>query len=113
MCTDRKRREVIREYKERKPRRGAYAVRCRPTGDVWVGSSMNLDATRNGVWFALRHGSHLDKGLQSVWNAQGEPEFEYEILEQLDEEVSPLAVRDLLKERKAHWLAQFGAHPLL
>jgi len=107
------RKEAIRKFKERKPRLGAFAVRCAVTGTVWVGSSRNLDATRNGCWFALRIGSHQDKALQSEWNAHGEPAFHYEILETLDEDTHALDVRDLLKEKQRLWIERLSARPLL
>jgi hypothetical protein len=78
-----------------------------------VGVSRNLNATKNGSWFCLRNGSHLDKSLQEEWNAQGESAFRYEILDKLDEDVHPLAINDLLKEKKADWIAQLHAQPLL
>lgn len=106
------RKEAIRQFKERKPLLGAYAVRCTATGRVWVGVSKNLNATKNGTWFSLRNGSHIEKSLQNEWNAHGEAAFEYEILVGLDEEIHPLEVNDLLKEQKKNWLAQLDALPL-
>jgi hypothetical protein len=108
--TDKK--EAIRKFKERKPLVGAYAVRCTANGRVWVGTSRNLEATRNGVWFCLRTGSYIDKSLQAEWNAHGEPAFQYEILETLDGDLHPLAVNDMLKERSTHWMTQLSARPL-
>lgn len=107
------RKESIRNFKEQKTVLGAYAVRCTKTGKVWVGASRNLNATKNGTWFCLRSGSHLDKSLQAEWDAQGESSFQYEILDQLDEDVHPLAVDDVLKEKKADWISRFNAQPLL
>jgi hypothetical protein len=104
--------EIIRKFKERKPLVGAYAVRCTTTGRVWVGASRNLDATKNGCWFCLRNGSHMEKSLQAEWNTQGESSFQFEILEELDKDVHPLAVEDQLKEKKNAWVVQFGAQPL-
>jgi hypothetical protein len=106
------RREVIKEYKTRKALRGVFAVRCTSTGRVWVDSSPNLEAARNGLWFFLRHGNHDNPALQAEWNTHGEPAFQYEILEKLDDDVSLLAVNDLLKEKKRHWAAQLGAQTL-
>ena len=106
------RKDAIREYKEKPVPRGAYAIRCKPTGQVWVGASRNLGATRNGSWFALRQGGHMDKTLQAEWNAHGEEAFEYEILEQLDDDLSPMAVTDLLKEKREHWIARLQARGL-
>lgn len=106
------RKEAARKFKERKPLLGAYAIRCTVTGRVWVGVSKNLDATKNGSWFTLRNGSHMEKSLQAEWNTHGEPAFEYEILAGLDEDIHPLEIDDLLKEQKKTWLAQLGAQPL-
>lgn len=106
------RKEAIRQYKERKPLLGAFAVRCAATGRVWVGSSRNLDATRNGTWFGLRSGSFYDKSLQEEWNAQGEAAFQYEVLDKLDEDMHPLEVPDRLKEMRTLWIARLSARGL-
>jgi hypothetical protein len=104
--------KVIREFKERKPLRGTFAVRCTANNRVWVGSSNNLDATKNGLWFSLRIGSYPVKSLQSEWNAHGESEFKFEILEVLEEDMHPLTVADLLKEKKSQWVTRLEASPL-
>lgn len=106
------RKESIRNFKEQKSLLGAYAVRCTTTGQVWVGVSRNLNATRNGCWFTLRNGLHTEKSLQAEWNLHGEAAFQYEILEGFDEDIHPLAVNDLLKEKKTYWLARLSAQPL-
>jgi hypothetical protein len=105
--------EAIRKFKEQKVPRGVYAVRCTVTGHVWVGTSRNLDATRNGTWFSLRIGGHRDKSLQQEWNMHGEPAFDYEILEKLEDDVHPLAAADLLKEKGKQWVTKMSANPLL
>ena len=55
------RKEAIQKFKERKTALGVFAVRCTATGRVWVDSSRNLDAAKNGTWFGLRNGSHREK----------------------------------------------------
>jgi hypothetical protein len=50
--------------------------------------------------------------LQKEWNTYGEQTFQYEILEKLDDDLSPIGVSDLLKEKKLQWVAQFGARKL-
>jgi hypothetical protein len=104
--------EAIRAYKERKPQRGVYALRCAATARVWVGATPNLDAARNRLWFSLEHGAHSDPVLQNDWNTHGEPSFYFEIMEKLKDDVSPLAIGDLLKEKKLHWQEQLSARPL-
>jgi hypothetical protein len=106
------RKEAIRKFKERKPLLGAFAVRCTANGRIWVGTSRNLEATKNGFWFSLRIRRHIDPSLQGEWNVHGEPAFEYEILETLDDDLHPLAVADLLKEKKNHWVSQLGERPI-
>lgn len=107
------RKTAIDEYKNRKPHRGVFAVRCSATGHVWVGASPNLDAARNSTWFTLRTGAHRDAALQAAWRAHGEESFRYEILEELDEDILPMSVPGLLKEKKRAWASKEGAHPLL
>jgi hypothetical protein len=106
------RKEAIKEFKARKVARGVFAVRCTVTGQVWVESSLNLDATQNSLWYFLRNGYHADKPLQAEWNTHGAEAFQYEILEKLDEDILALEARDLLKEKKRHWAAHFGAQTL-
>jgi len=103
------RKAAIRAFKERKVARGTFAVRCPATSQVWVGSAPNLDAWRNSLWFTLRNGTHPNQELQRQWNAQGEQAFTYEILETVGDDVSPLALNDLLKEKKLAWKEKLGA----
>ncbi len=103
------RKDLINAYKERKPKAGIFAVRCAPTGDVWIGESRNLDAQQNSVWFTLRNGSHINRAIQSVWNAQGADAFAFEVLETLPEEGTPYVLASMLRERSRHWLAELKA----
>lgn len=107
------RKEAIKQYKERKPCRGAFAVRCTASGRIWVGASPNLDASRNSFLFALRHGSHYDRGLQEELQAHGELAFAFEVLEELKEDILPMEVSGLLKETKLRWAERLGARTLL
>jgi hypothetical protein len=103
-------REARRDYKAKKTPKGIFAIRCQPTGDVWVGASTHLDSQVNHVWFELRAGLHRNKEIQSVWNSQGEAALTYEILETLDDDVAPLLLKDLLAERQEHWRGALKAH---
>lgn len=108
------RRQAARDaVKDRPVRRGLYAVRCTATGGTWVGASPNLDAARNGAWFALRTGAHRDRGLQASWQAHGEAAHVFETLETLDDDVHPTRVHDLLKLGREAWVARLGAGLLL
>ena len=106
------RKEAIRSFKEQKTKHGIFAIRCCTICQTWVGSSRNLNATKNGAWFCLRTKSHRNKLLQDTWNDHGEDGFLYEVLEILDEDVSPILLSDILKDRCAHWIAQLDARPV-
>ncbi len=97
------RKAALRAYKERKPRPGIYAVRHLASGHAWAGAAQDLDTTRNGLWHALDAGRHLDRGLQAAWAREGGAAFEYVVLEVLEEEMSPLVLKETLKARRAEW----------
>jgi hypothetical protein len=107
------RKDAIREYKERAPNRGAYVIRCAVSDRVWAGASTNLDAARNRAWFTLRLGQHGDRALQAEWNTHGEATFQYDVLETLEDDVSPMAMSDLLKEKMRDWATRLDAPMLL
>lgn len=108
------RRAAVRDYKEKKVRAGVFAVRCAATGEAWVGLSRNLDGQRNSSLFALRLGSHMNKGLQAAWNAKGAEAFAYEELEVIgDEDLTAMGLADLLKRRERHWIEALGARPIV
>jgi len=108
------RREAIRDYKERPVSRGVFAVRCLPTGQVWVAASRNLGQQQNSIWFGLKAGGYVNREAQAAWTAHGEAAFAYEVLETFDDEdMSPIGRADLAKARLVHWLAALGAKKLV
>jgi hypothetical protein len=102
-------REARNEFKSRRTPKGIFAIRCTAAEEVWVGASDHLNSARNGIWFLLRNGLHPNKRLQATWNTHGEEAFDYEVLENVDEDVSPLLLGDLLRERLKHWETELGA----
>jgi hypothetical protein len=106
------RKEAIRKFKEVKPTRGVFAVRCTATGRVWAGSFPNLEAMRTRLWFTLRQGAHRNRSLQEEWNAHGEAAFACEILEKFDDDITTIELNDLLKDRRLHWVERLGAQAL-
>lgn len=114
METKNDRRALVREYKEREVQAGIYAVRCAPTGEVWVGGVSNVSSRQNGVWFTLRTGGHSSVSLQSAWTAHGEAAFSFEVLEILDDKtLERLGKASLLAERRQHWITALNAEGLL
>jgi len=98
-----------REFKERKPQVGIFAVRCEPAGQTWVGRSTHLDTEQNSLWFQLNAGSVAKAALQQAWKQHGAEAFQYEVLETFKDDVVPLTLRDLFKEREKAWADQLGA----
>lgn len=104
------RRQLVRDFKEKKAPLGVYAVRCAPTGEVWVAASKNLEAQERSIWFGLRLGTYINKAMLAAWNAHGEAAMSFEVLEAIDEpDLTPVGLADLLKARERHWIAALGA----
>ncbi len=102
------RKDLVREYKERKPRPGIFAVRCAPSEETWVGAARNLDTQKNGIWFQLKMGAYVNAELQAAWNAHGADAFAFDTLEEVSDENEQI-VDLLLKERAAFWRNKLGA----
>src|SRR5271156_4489672 len=102
------RRAAIAAYKERKSVAGIYAIRCAPSGEVWVGQTLDLDKVWNRIGFTLRGGASPHRALQAAWNAHGAEAFLFEALERLEDEPLDFARQSKLKERKAVWVAKLG-----
>lgn len=107
-----RRKELVREYKERKQVFGIYAVRCAVAGKVWVAASRNLDRQQNSIFFQLRGNGHPNKVMQALWQAHGEESFAFDSLEEVTDE-NPLLIDGLLKDRAAHWLKALNAEPVI
>jgi group I intron endonuclease len=60
---------------------GVYKILCKPTGQIYIGSAVNLRARWDAHRRALRHGEHVNYFLQEAWDQYGETNFEYLVLE--------------------------------
>ena len=105
-----KRKDLVREYRERKVRAGVFAVRA--GNAVWAGSSRNLDAEKNRVFFMLKNGGYPNAAMREVWSKLGEQAFSFEVLEEVKDD-NPLLIDALLKERSAAWRQKLGAKPAI
>ncbi len=103
------RKAAISAYKERKVAAGIYAIRCRPSGETWVGQAPDVSKIANRITFTLRQGSHPHPSLQAALKKHGADAFTFEIVEELEEKESDYLRQDALKERHAHWLAELHA----
>lgn len=109
MASDKsRRRELAREYAERKQPVGVYAVRCAASGEAWVAWTKNLDKRWNALLFQARMGGAKDAAFQAAFTTHGEAAFAYDVLEAL-EETNEHTLETLLPERAAHWREKLGA----
>lgn len=107
------RKQLVRDFKERKVAAGAFVVRCAPSGQVWVEVSPNLHNRQNGLWFSLRLGSHPNRALVQAWKDHGEAAFTYEVVEELpDAERSQWEMANALKDLSARWREALSAEKL-
>lgn len=106
------RKAAIADYKERKSICGVYAVICTATGETWVGTSRNLEAQKNSIWFTLNSGSGPFQSLRAAWAEHGENEFRFEELDRLKDDFSSILRADELRKRQKLWLERLRALPL-
>ena len=99
------RKAITAAYKERKRPAGIYAVRCAATGETWIGESRQVDSHRNRLWFSLKNGSYPIRTLQAAWIQYGEQLFDFEVLEHLDDDLTPYLQQKALRERLDFWRA--------
>ena len=66
-----RKKELAREYKERKQVFGIFAVRCEAAGKIWVAASRNLDREQTRTFFQLRNDGHPNKTMQALWRNHG------------------------------------------
>jgi hypothetical protein len=83
MSNTKTRKELTREYKEQKLPMGVFQVRNTASGKIFIGSSTNLNAARNGEMFKLEMGGHMNTALQTDYKALGASTFVFEILHEL------------------------------
>ena len=76
-----RRKEMVREYTERKQVPGVFAVRG--PGHVWTSTTRNLATAQNGIWFSLRQDGYINREMQALWNAHSEAAFSFEVLEEV------------------------------
>ncbi len=71
------------EYKQMKFKMGVFQIKNKSNGKVFIGSSLDLNASWNAQKFQLNAGLHKNSELQKDWNETGADNFSYEILEEL------------------------------
>lgn len=80
---------------------GIYAIQNKITGMAYVGQTANNFGDRRDSNFAkLRHNKHDNVGLQEDWNKYGEQNYEFRILEILEDCSN-------IDDREKFWIAKY------
>jgi hypothetical protein len=81
--------ELKRQYLQSHRPMGVFLIRNNANDKAFVGASLNLPGIINRHKFALQHGSHASKSLQSDWNELGARAFSFEIVDELTARTNP------------------------
>ena len=103
------RKELVREYKQRRPHMGVYRIQCTATGNTLVAASADLHSILNRHRAQLNLGGHPRRDLQADWKQHGPDAFTFEVLDTLEhpeaEDYDPVedltVLEDLWLERLA------------
>lgn len=103
------RKELVEEYKQRKPVAGVFQIKNNKTGRVLIDDSSDVHSKWNRHRTELRFGTHRNKALQKDWNELGEEHFEFSVLSELeqkeDENLNLRSEAKLLREMLEEELA--------
>ena len=72
-----------------KRKSGIYLIRCKASGDTYVGKSKNLHQRYCQHSHDLKQGAHKNSKLQELYNTHGRKEFIMELLELVDGDLEP------------------------
>lgn len=70
-----RRRELMEEYKNRRPEMGVISFHCAATGELFLGASNDTKADFNSNCFQLDTKGHSNKRLQELWSQYGRDGF--------------------------------------
>jgi hypothetical protein len=99
------RRDIAREYKERKLQGGVYMITNTLDGKYIIGHATNLASVRNHFQFAVTTGSAIHPKLKRDWAELGADAFHLDVLEELEQkpEQSQAEFMDDLKTLEQLW----------
>lgn len=83
MAPDKK--QLRQQYKQTFLPKGVYALCNKVNGKRFVAASKNLNAAKNSIVFQLNNGTYPVTQLQLDWKEQGGNNFEFEIIEIIEE----------------------------
>ena len=106
------RKELIREYKQRRAPMGVYRIHCTATGHMLVAACTDLHAILNRHRAQLNLGGHPSRDLQADWEQHGPDAFTFEVLDTLEhseaEDYDPIADLTVLEDLWLERLSVLG-----
>lgn len=91
-----RRKELRDAYKSRRPVMGVVSLRCKATGERFLGTTRDADKELNGLRARLDGGGHPNRRLQGLWSELGEEGFAFEVVDTLEyEDPGEVAAEDL------------------
>ena len=93
-----KRKMLMMQYKFRKPEMGIISFHCLPTGDYFLGPSVDTKADINSNSFQLDAYMHPNSELQGLWKRYGKPAFEVGVAKVLPYDEKEPDRKDYAKE---------------
>lgn len=103
---DKRKKELITEYKNRRPDMGVISIKCKETGESFLGASSDTKADINSNRAKLSMGGHPNKRLAELWNQYGESGFEFSVIETLKCESPTDDYKKKLEELRQNCLDQ-------
>jgi len=80
----RRKKELIQQYKQMKPRMGIFIIRSKCNNKCYIQTTQNLRGVINGAKVRLVNAMHPNRELQKEWTDFGPENFTIEILENLE-----------------------------
>ena len=82
---------------------GIYKIENKINGKVYIGQSNNIEKRWSEHISALNNDRHANSYLQRAWKKYGRENFEFSILETMDN-------TDMLNKREIYWIDYYGSH---
>lgn len=108
-----RKREVIRDWKLRKPDYGVISFRCKATGDEFLAQTSDTKRAFNRHLFQLDATMHPNKRLQKLWDEHGRDGFDLTVAAELDYDDPSADQSRALEKLLEHCLEQRAGAQLL
>ena len=84
-----RKKELLNEWKMRRPEMGIISISCTATGNQFLGISKDTKADLNSNRFRLSVNLHANKQIQKLWNEHGEQQFLFSVVKTLEYKDQP------------------------